>query len=121
MKFKFHPELCFLFIMFSACTSTPSSTTISTTSKEKDSANKLLLGAGFGIETATVIVQDMDSASKYYAKVLGFKMPEKPEKGLYEGTQSAYVRFGDFSSFELLSVKDTALVEKKHSFISTFA
>lgn len=81
-----------------------------------------MLGAGFGINNATLIVQDLDSARKYYAKVLGFEMalPDKFQKAIYDGTLSASVSFPDLSSIQLLSVKDTALVAAKHSFITSF-
>ena len=45
---------------------------------------------------------------------------EKFKKGIYDGTLSAIVYFPDFSSVELLSVKDTPLVKTKHSFITSF-
>ena len=73
-----------------------------------------------GISGASLLVQNLDSTRNYYTKVLGFKMPEKFEKGLYDGTLSAAISFPDFSSFELLSIKDTALVAAKHSFIDSF-
>lgn len=79
-----------------------------------------LLGAGFGISGATIMVKDLDSTANYYAKVLGFKMPDKFEKGMYNGTLSASVSFPDFSSLELLSVNDTDQIAIKPSFITSF-
>jgi cbb3-type cytochrome c oxidase subunit III len=81
--------------------------------------NDRLLGAGFGISGTTLIVKDLDTARNYYTKVLGFKMPEKFQKGSYDGTLSASVNFAEGSSLELLSVKDTGLVAIKHSFITS--
>lgn len=89
--------------------------------QEKEIDTKPLLGAGLGISGATLIVQNLDSARNYYTKVLGFKMPEKFQQGIYEGTLSAAIGFPDLTSLELISVKDTGLVKMKHSFISSFA
>ncbi|QJW90667.1 c-type cytochrome [Spirosoma taeanense] len=112
MKANFRMALLIICGFISSCTS----------KQGKQLTDSPLLGAGFGINSATLIVQDLDSARNYYVKVLGFTMPspEKFEKGTYEGTLSAYARFPDQSSIELLSVKDTGLVAKKHSFITAF-
>src|SRR6478736_1404593 len=45
---------------------------------------------------------------------------EKFDKGIYDGTIGASVGFPDGSSIQLLSVKDTALVASKYSFITSF-
>ncbi|KAA5542916.1 c-type cytochrome [Adhaeribacter rhizoryzae] len=112
MKANFHTALFILLGFISSCTP----------KQDKELNTSLLLGAGFGINSATLIIQDLDSARNYYAKVLGFNMPlpEKSQKGIYDGTLSASVSFPDWSSLELLSVKDTALVTAKHSFIPSF-
>ena len=39
-----------------------------TPNQKKDVENKQLLGAGFGISGATLVVQKLDSARKYYSK-----------------------------------------------------
>lgn len=111
MKRSIYTALVILAGFISACTSRP----------EKEIDTKPLLGDGLGISGATLIVQNLDSARNYYSKVLGFKMPEKFEKGIYEGTLSAAVSFPDLTSLELISIKDTALVKAKHSFISSFS
>ncbi|RYG40595.1 MAG: hypothetical protein EOO01_26990, partial [Chitinophagaceae bacterium] len=66
-------------------------------------------------------MKDIDSARHYFKNVLGFAVPDtgKLEPGMYSGTISASVYFPDFSSIELLSVKDTGLV-KSNSFITSF-
>lgn len=87
---------------------------------DKEPAYSPLLGAGFGISSATVIVKDLDSTRNYYQKVLGFKMPEKFQKGMYDSTISASVSFADFSALELISVKDSGQVKKWPAFISSF-
>lgn len=89
---------------------------------EKAPGNRPLLGAGFGIASVTLVVQNLDSARNYYTKVLGFNLPEpkKFKKGNYDGTLAAAVNLPDLSSLELMSVIDTALVAKKHPFITAF-
>ncbi|MEO6685584.1 MAG: c-type cytochrome [Dyadobacter sp.] len=88
----------------------------------KEPNNSRLLGAGYGINSATLLVQNLDSARNYYAKVLGFNMPlpEKFDKGIDDGTVGVSVNFPDLSSIELLSLKDPALVAEKHPFITSF-
>ncbi|HVG13685.1 MAG TPA: hypothetical protein VM935_01955, partial [Chitinophagaceae bacterium] len=112
MKAHFFKALSILFVILSSCTS----------KQDKKVDTTKLLGTGFGISGATLVVKDLDSTRNYYSKVLGFTMPlpEKFQKGTYEGTLSASVSFPDWSSFELLSVKDTGLVAAKHSFITSF-
>jgi len=110
VKVNFNTASFILLGFISSCTSR----------QDKELDNRPLLGAGFGIGSATLIVKDLDTTRNYYAKVLGFKMPEKFQNGFYDGTLSASVSFPDFSSIELLSVKDTALLATKHSFITSF-
>ncbi len=112
MKASFPVALFILLGLISSCTS----------KQDKEQNDSQLLGAGFGITSATLIVKNLDSTRKYYAEVLGFDMPlpEKFEEGIYKGTLSASVYFPDFSSLELLSVKDTVLVAAKHSIITDF-
>jgi len=109
------PSVVFTFILLgfiASCTS----------KQAKEGNNSQLLGAGFGINSATVLVQNVDSARNYYARMLGFTMPlpEKFEKGIYEGTLGVTVTFPDLSSIELLSVKNTGLVAAKYPFITSF-
>lgn len=82
-------------VIFSVCTS-----------KVQDESPKIkhLLGDGFGLTSATVIVKKLDSARNYYTDTLGFSMSpaKRYEKGLYDSTQMATVFFSDFASFDLL-------------------
>lgn len=112
MKAASYTALFIVFGLISSCTF----------KQDKELTNNLLLGAGFGINSATLIVKNLDSTRNYYAEVLGFDMPlpEKFEEGIYKGTLSASVYFPDLSSLEFLSVKDTGLVAAKHSFITSF-
>lgn len=87
---------------------------------ENTSSSIAMPAAGFGITGATLYVKNLDSARNYYTNVLGFKLPKKFEKWIYDGTLSASISFSDFSALDLVGVKDTALVAAKHSFITDF-
>ncbi len=91
------------------------------TEKKPETDNSALLGAGAGFANTVIVVKNLDSSSSYFAKVLGFTMPEKFEQGMYEGTLSSYVGLPDWSSIELLSVKDTGLVAKQHAYINQYS
>lgn len=112
MKPNLPAALFFLLACIASCTLKP----------KKEPDNRPLLGTGFGINSATLLVQNLDSARNYYAKVLGFEMPlpAKAEKGMYDGTLSLSIYFPDYSSFELLSAKDTGVVVAKPAFITSF-
>ncbi len=87
-------------VFFTACTT-----------KKQDEVSKIkqLLGDGFGLISATVIVKNLDSARNYYTDTLGFSMPpaKRYEKGIYDSTQMASVFFSDFATFDLLSTSDS--------------
>jgi cbb3-type cytochrome c oxidase subunit III len=110
VKPRFHSALFFLFAIISSCSS----------KQDEELKDSPLLGEGFGISSATIFVNDLDSTRNYFTKVLGFKMPEKFQKGIYDGTLSAAVNFADFSAIELLSTNDTGKVVPKDSFITSF-
>ncbi|MCF2488104.1 c-type cytochrome [Dyadobacter sp. CY347] len=112
MKVIVQSAFIVLFGFISSCTS----------KQKKDIDNKQLLGAGFGISGATLVVQKLDSARKYYSDVLGFDMPkaENVEPGLYKGTLAAVVNLPDQSYLELLAVNDTGKVAVEDSFITSF-
>src|SRR5690348_6461579 len=117
MRPNLHAALFMLFVIVSSCTLKPDKK-----AEEKEPDSSLLLGAGFGITNATLIVQNLDSARSYYTKVLGFHMskPDTSQKEIYDGTRSASVNFPDWSSIVLLSVKDTGQAAAKHPFITSF-
>lgn len=92
------------------------------TKEEAPDNTRLLLGAGFGISNATLMVKDLDSARNYYTKVLGFNMPAKEKfvKGIYDSTLSASISFADMSAFELLAIKDSGGVKRRPDFITDY-
>jgi cbb3-type cytochrome c oxidase subunit III len=112
MKAIFSGSFFLLILFISACSS----------KQETRPGDRRLLGDGFGIATATILVQNLDSARNYYTNSLGFNMParKKFKKGSYEGTLSAFLEFADFSAIELLSINDTAVASVRPSFIPDY-
>lgn len=105
-----------------SCNSNPDQAKDKKTQDSVTSSSRLL-GASIGIINTTLVVKNLDSARKYFTDVLGFKMPapDTSQTPIYEGTSSSYIGFTDWSSLELLSVKDSGTVAKKDSFILSFA
>lgn len=81
-----------------------------------------LLGAGYGVNNATLIVNDLKSTRDYYADTLGFDLPDADQfkKGILEGTVSAKMRFPDMSSIELVGINDSLATTSISSFITSF-
>ncbi|MTI39267.1 c-type cytochrome [Fulvivirga lutimaris] len=79
-----------------------------------------LLGTGFGINSATLIVDDLKSASAYYKDTLGFDVPDKTQNSAYAGSKVFYISFPDLSALEILSLDDSISDDVKPQFISTF-
>ncbi len=86
---------------------------------EKDEKN-FLLGQGTGISDVTLMVNDIDVAIDYFRDTLGFDIYGKGREGSFNQTISASVSFGDMTSFEIMSVKDSAIQDSVPSFISNF-
>jgi cbb3-type cytochrome c oxidase subunit III len=80
-----------------------------------------LMGLGFGISSATLLVNDLKAAREYYADSLGFDMP-KPDKfdTIFDAGISTSIYFPDLSTIEFLYVADTARVKNEHAFIKSF-
>jgi mono/diheme cytochrome c family protein/rhodanese-related sulfurtransferase len=94
----------------------------SCTTKQQDDAPKSnpLIGDGFGIASATIVVKNLDIARNYFTDTLGFSMPtsKRYEKGMYDSTLAAGISFADFTFFELLSTVDSvSKVGKQASFL----
>ena len=112
MKGIFNTALFILFGFISSC---------STAKEEKEPDSSPLPGAGIGITSTTLIVQNLDSTRNYYEEILGFKMPlpKDFQNGIYDGTLSASVSFPDLSSIEILSLKDKGKGAEKYPFIAS--
>jgi cbb3-type cytochrome c oxidase subunit III len=117
MKIKFtlsKPHLLFIFLLlFTACT---------TKKQDKNPKINPLLGDGFGLNSATIIVKNLDKARNYFADTLGFSMPPAArfENGIYDNTRTASIFFADFSSFELMANIDTVSKQTKKPIASAF-
>ncbi|MEO1098344.1 MAG: c-type cytochrome [Bacteroidota bacterium] len=86
---------------------------------EKDK-QPFLLGQGVGINSATLMVNDIGMAINYYRDTLGFNIRGSAEKGVFEGSLSASIALGDMTSFELLSIDDSVAESSISPFIRTF-
>jgi len=78
-----------------------------------------LLGQGDGIDNATLMVRDLETAIRYYRDTLGFSV-RGAQKGVLEGSMTASVSIPDMSSFELLSISDSADEAAIPTFIKSF-
>ena len=78
-----------------------------------------LMGSGYGINSLTLFVSDLDSAQIHFTEVLGFSVPgpEMTEDGLIEGTVTTMFPFADMSSIELLSLGDSVMVGGQDSVV----
>lgn len=84
--------------------------------------NYPLLGAGFGINSSTVIVNDLQKTRNYFADTLGFEMPENDgfDKGLHEGSIFTSIDFPDMSYIEFLAIEDSLVTDNTPHFIEDF-
>jgi mono/diheme cytochrome c family protein/rhodanese-related sulfurtransferase len=81
-----------------------------------------LLGAGFGINTATLVVNDLKTSRDYYSDTLGFSKRRSDEykKGIYDGTLTNRISFPDMSTLELMTIEDSLVTPNTPDFITAF-
>ena len=81
-----------------------------------------LMGRGYGINSSTLFVENLDSARKHFTEVLGFNIPYpgKINKGLFEGTVNTTIPFPDMSSIDLLALEDSVFISGKDSVVLDF-
>lgn len=79
-----------------------------------------VLGSGIGINDLTLMVNDLDEAVKYYSDTLGFRVGRIGPNGEYKGTNSSAIRLPDMTSFDILSVSDSADQQEIPVFIKDF-
>lgn len=80
---------------------------LSSCTKEKEppiDTTKALLHRGYGFNNGLLTLQDLDSASTYYSKVLGFSVRNagSPVAGRFEGTLQTSISLADMSTFNLV-------------------
>ncbi len=85
----------------------------------EESEKPFLLGQGIGINSATLMVNDLEAARNYFSDTLGFNINRSAEPGVFEGSMTTSIAFGDMSAFELLAVDDS-LKHSTPAFIRTF-
>lgn len=79
-----------------------------------------VLGSGIGVNNLTLMVNDLDTTSKYYNETLGFRVGGIGANGEYEGILSASINFSDMTSFEIHSISDSAYQKDIPTFISNY-
>ncbi|MFT5885414.1 MAG: cbb3-type cytochrome c oxidase subunit III [Arcticibacterium sp.] len=93
---------------------------ISVTACSENNEKPYLLGSGYGINSATLFVDDLDATRNYLRDTLGFTISNKMEKGTFDGSIVSSISFADLSSLEILSLNDSISEEAKPPFISSF-
>lgn len=79
-----------------------------------------ILGEGYGINSTSLFVNDLEATRTYYKDTLGFNVSEKVNKGLSEGSLSSVISFADMSRFELLSLNDSLKGKIEPSLLTSF-
>jgi mono/diheme cytochrome c family protein/rhodanese-related sulfurtransferase len=79
-----------------------------------------LLGSGFGINRATLLVEELSTAGVYYKDTLGFDVPAKTEQSAFKGINVAAISFPDMSAFEILAPDDSISEVEKTAAIASF-
>lgn len=85
----------------------------------EETKRPFLLGQGTGINSATLVVKDLEATIDYYENTLGFNIRRSPEPGFFDGSLTTSIAFGDMSALELLSINDS-LKSSTPAFIQTF-
>ncbi len=86
--------LIYLILVFTTC--------------KKAEQESSILGSGIGVNNLTLLVNDIDSTTNYYKNTLGFRVGNAGINGEYESLLSASINLSDMSSFQILSVSDSA-------------
>lgn len=85
----------------------------------EETEKPFLFGQGIGITSATLMVNDIEATVEYFKDTLGFSVRRGAEPGVFDGSLTTSIAFGDMSAFELLSVDDS-LQNSVPGFINTF-
>lgn len=79
-----------------------------------------LMGHGFGINSATLLVKDLEAAKAYYKDTLGFDVSENAQKSAFGGSGAYAISLPDMSVLELLSPIDSLPDDEKPNFITSY-
>ena len=80
-----------------------------------------LMGQGFGIDHAVLVVRDLEAARAFYAGTLGFDLPDPNDFGRHpSGTVNASAYFANQSYLELLAIGDPDKVATEKPYYPEF-
>ena len=88
--------------------------------KKESETSSFLTGQGIGINSVTLMVNNIDMAVAFYRDTLGFNIRATPKAGVFPGTKSAAMFLGDLSTFEFLSIDNTIIQDSAPPFIHSF-
>lgn len=91
---------------------------LSSCSSETD--EPYLIGSGYGINNATMLVEELGTAGVYYKDTLGFNVPAKTDQSAFKGIKVTAISFPDMSAFEILAPDDSISMEEKAAAIASF-
>lgn len=87
---------------------------------ESSKETPFFMGKGYGINSTTILVDDLDSAKNYFKVNLGFNIDDEITVGDFDASLVATIDLADLSVLELLSVNDSVQKGKRSSFISSY-
>ncbi|MFV1883785.1 MAG: c-type cytochrome [Balneola sp.] len=87
---------------------------------QQNNKKGFVLGLGIGVNHLTLVANNIDSTTKYYNEMLGFRVGRISENREYEGLHSASINFSDMTSLEVLALSDTSSMEDIPGFISNY-
>lgn len=88
--------------------------------KEFAETPPILTGRGTGLNSISLMVNDIDTTINYYKNTLGFNIRTTPKTGVFPGTKSTVMYLGDLSLFEFSSIDDTVDQDSVSPFIRSF-
>ncbi|MDC7998310.1 c-type cytochrome [Gilvibacter sediminis] len=76
-----------------------------------------MIGLGTGIDKTTLMVDDIDEAIAIFRDTLGFSIRGEASPGSFPGAIQKGISLGDLSSFQLLSKKDSVVLDSTIPFL----
>ncbi|MFY0591943.1 c-type cytochrome [Roseivirga sp.] len=86
----------------------------------KEEEPNFLMGQGSGLNNATLLVNNLEPVIKYYRDSLGFTINGNGRIGTFDESVMASIGFGDMTSFEIMSISDSANQSAVPHFISNY-
>jgi mono/diheme cytochrome c family protein/rhodanese-related sulfurtransferase/catechol 2,3-dioxygenase-like lactoylglutathione lyase family enzyme len=88
--------------------------------ESRNAEKPFLIGEGYGINSTTLLVDDLNAAKDYFKDTLGFSIDDDFEEGNFDGSMVSSAAMADLSVLELLSINDSVREESRPSFILSF-